>query len=61
MVDLGQYTAVVLSAYAGTIVCLLALIFASVARSRRVARRLTEVEARRGKGAGKSPAEGSLT
>lgn len=53
MVDLGQYAMPVLSAYAGTIVCLVALTVASVARARRVSRRLREVEARRASG-GKS-------
>lgn len=47
MVDLGQYAVPVLSAYAGTIVCLCALIGFSVVRARRVAKRLAEVEARR--------------
>jgi heme exporter protein CcmD len=61
MVDLGQYALVVLSAYAGTIVCLLVLICASILRSRRIARRLTEVEGRREKPAAKTSVEGSLT
>lgn len=47
MVDLGQYAVPVLSAYAGTVLCLCALVAWSVARARRVARRLAEVEARR--------------
>lgn len=47
MPDLGQYAVPVLSAYAGTIICLVALIAVSVLQARRVARRLTEVEARR--------------
>lgn len=51
MVDLGPYTVTVLSAYAGTIACILGLIGASILRARRVARRLTEVEARRTSGA----------
>lgn len=47
MVDLGQYAVPVLSAYAGTIVCLVALVGLSVLRSRRTARALALVEARR--------------
>ncbi|WP_341861824.1 heme exporter protein CcmD [Gymnodinialimonas sp. 57CJ19] len=50
MVDLGQYAVPVLAAYGGTILCLCALIAFSVARSRRVARRLAEVEARKASG-----------
>lgn len=50
MVDLGTYAVPVLSAYIGTIACLCALIIASVLRARRVAKRLTEVEARRNAG-----------
>lgn len=47
MVDLGQYAVPVLAAYGGTIFCLVALIALSVVRSRRVAKRLAEVEARK--------------
>lgn len=52
MVDLGQYAVPVLSAYGGTILLLVALIGASIWRSRRVARRLTAIEARRDRGTG---------
>jgi heme exporter protein D len=48
MVDLGQYAVPVLSAYAGTLALLVALIAASIWRARRVARHLDEIEARRG-------------
>ena len=48
MVDLGQYAMPILSAYAGTIGALLVLIAWSVRQSRRVVRRLAEVEARMG-------------
>lgn len=51
MVDLGQYAVPVLSAYGGTIVCLLVLVGASVLRARRVAQKLADVEARRAAGA----------
>ncbi|MBY4892494.1 heme exporter protein CcmD [Rhodobacteraceae bacterium N5(2021)] len=51
MVDLGQYAVPILSAYAGTIVCLVALVIASVVRARRIAKRLADVEARRKSGA----------
>lgn len=52
MVDLGQYATEVLSAYAGAIGLLVALIAASIWRARRVARHLDEVESRRsGRGA----------
>ncbi|GAB5445706.1 heme exporter protein CcmD [Gymnodinialimonas sp.] len=51
MVDLGPYAVPVLSAYAGTIACVLVLIVASIARARRVAKRLSDVEARRTRGA----------
>ena len=51
MVDLGQYAVPVLSAYAGTIVCLVALVGLSVRRARRVASALAKVEARRAPGA----------
>lgn len=51
MVDLGQYAVPVLSAYAGTIACLVALVGFSVRRSRRVANALAQVEARRAAGA----------
>lgn len=47
MVDLGPYTIPVLSAYGGTIVSIIVLIAVSLMRARRVARRLSEVEARR--------------
>ncbi len=45
--DLGQYAVEVLSAYAGAIIVLAALIIASVLRARSVARRLAEMERRR--------------
>lgn len=51
MVDLGQYAVPVLSAYAGTIICLCVLVVASILRARRIARRLTDVETRRASGA----------
>ncbi|MEX3014975.1 heme exporter protein CcmD [Gymnodinialimonas hymeniacidonis] len=46
-VDLGQYAVEVLSAYAGAIVCLVAVIAASIIRARSVARRLAEMERQR--------------
>ncbi len=49
MPDLGQYAAEVLSAYAGTIFLLMALVAGSVWKARRVRQALAEVEARRGK------------
>lgn len=51
MLDLGEYAVPVLSAYAGTIACLVVLVGASILRARRVAKRLAEVEARRRTGA----------
>ncbi len=51
MVDLGQYAVEVLSAYAGTLILLIALVGGSIWRARRVARHLDEVESRRGRGA----------
>ena len=50
-VDLGAYAAEVLSAYAGSLALLAALIAGSVWRGRRVARRLDALEARRSRGA----------
>ncbi len=47
MPDLGKYAAEVLSAYAVTLVMLLAIVWLSIARARRVKRELEEVEARR--------------
>lgn len=49
MVDLGPYATEVLSAYAGGIALLIAIVVASVLKARAVARRLDEMEARRGK------------
>lgn len=54
MLDLGQYAAPVLGAYAGTIACLGVLVAGSVLRARQVARRLAEVEARKAAGGGKT-------
>ena len=52
MPDLGPYAVEVLSAYAGTLALLAALVAVSVLRARRVARRLDEIETRRnGRGA----------
>lgn len=44
---LGQYTFTVLLAYGGALAMLAALLILSVVQSRRVQRRLAEVEARR--------------
>jgi heme exporter protein D len=49
MPDLGQYAAEVLSAYAASILLLVAIVIASIWKARRVLRRLTDVEERRGK------------
>ncbi|WP_224815197.1 heme exporter protein CcmD [Hasllibacter sp. MH4015] len=46
-VDLGQYAAEVLSAYAGTLALLALLLIGSIWKARRVARHLADVEARR--------------
>ncbi|WP_407496577.1 heme exporter protein CcmD [Pseudooceanicola sp. MF1-13] len=46
MPDLGKYADAVLSSYAVSLVLLVALIALSIARSRRVARELHEVEER---------------
>ena len=45
--DLGQYAVPVLSAYAGALGLLIALIVVSVVRSRAVTRRLEETERQR--------------
>jgi len=47
MPDLGKYADAVLSAYAASIVLILAIIVLSVLRSRRIKAQLAEVEARR--------------
>ena len=44
MPDLGRYAAEVLAAYGVSLVLLAGLVWASVARARAVARRLSEVE-----------------
>mgnify|MGYP006298506957 FL=1 len=49
MPDLGQYAVEVLSAYAVTIVPLVAIVILSVWKARRTRTRLSNVEARRGK------------
>ncbi|WP_406676099.1 heme exporter protein CcmD [Roseicyclus sediminis] len=49
MPDLGQYAIEVLSAYAASILLLLVIVIASVWKARRVLRRLSDVEERRGK------------
>lgn len=49
MPDLGTYAVPVLSAYAGTLTLLAAIVAGSIWRARRVARKLADVEARRGK------------
>ena len=49
MPDLGQYAVPVLTAYAGAIGLLVAIVAASVWKARRVLRKLDTVEARRGK------------
>lgn len=48
MPDLGKYADTVLSAYAVSLVLIVALVAFSVMRSRKVRRALDEVEARRG-------------
>jgi heme exporter protein D len=50
MPDLGQYAVEVLSAYAVTIVALVAIVILSVWKARRTRARLSDVEGRRGKG-----------
>jgi heme exporter protein D len=50
MPDLGQYTVYVLSAYAVTILPIVAIVILSVWKARRTRARLSDVEARRGKG-----------
>lgn len=50
MPDLGQYAVEVLSAYAVTILPLLAIVIASVWKARRTRARLDDAETRRGKG-----------
>jgi heme exporter protein D len=52
--DLGRYAATVLGAYAVTLVLLAALVGMSWRRSAAVRRRLAEVEARRGRGNGRT-------
>jgi heme exporter protein D len=49
MPDLGQYAVEVLSAYAASILLLVVIVIASIWKARRVLRRLTDVEERRGK------------
>ncbi len=49
MPDLGIYATEVLSAYAGSLILLIAVVLASVWQARRVRRRLDAVEERRGK------------
>ncbi len=49
MPDLGQYATEVLSAYAVTIVPLVAIVILSVWKARRTRTKLADVEARRGK------------
>lgn len=46
--DLGKYANTVLSAYAVTIVLLVALVGLSVVQARKARARLTEIEARKG-------------
>ncbi|MHA6323515.1 heme exporter protein CcmD [Roseivivax sp. CAU 1753] len=48
MPELGKYAEAVLSAYAVSLVLIVALVAVSVARARRVRRDLNQVEARRG-------------
>ena len=48
MPDLGPYAVEVLSAYAVTLLLLVALIAASIWKARRVLRQLRDAEARRG-------------
>lgn len=50
MPDLGQYGVYVLSAYAVTIVPLVAIVILSIWKARRTRSRLSDVESRRGKG-----------
>jgi heme exporter protein D len=50
MPDLGQYTVYVLSAYAVTILPIVAIVILSVWKARRTRAKLSDVEARRGKG-----------
>ncbi len=47
MPDLGAYAVEVLSAYAGTLLLLAALVGASIWKARRVLRQLRDAEARR--------------
>ena len=49
MPDLGQYATEVISAYAVTILPLLAIVILSVWKARRTKARLSDVEDRRGK------------
>ncbi len=51
MPDLGQYAVEVLSAYAVTIVPLVAIVIASIWKARRTRAKLSDVEERRGKSA----------
>lgn len=51
MPDLGRYAVEVMSAYAGSILLLVAIVAVSVWRARKVRRDLESVEARRGKSA----------
>ena len=50
MPDLGPYTVEVLSAYAVTILPLVAIVILSVWKARRTRSKLSDVEARRGRG-----------
>ncbi|MEQ8365391.1 MAG: heme exporter protein CcmD [Roseicyclus sp.] len=49
MPDLGSYATEVLSAYAGTLILLAAIVVASVWKARQVRARLDEAETRRGR------------
>lgn len=49
MPDLGTYAVPVLSAYAGSLLLLAVLIVGSIWKARRVFRKLSDVEERRGK------------
>ena len=49
MPDLGQYSFYVLSAYAVTILPIVAIVTLSIRKARRTRARLSDVEARRGK------------
>ena len=49
MPDLGRYAVEVLSAYAGSLILLVAVVAASIWQAKRVRQRLESMEARRGK------------